>query len=256
MEEWAGAVRYTVPTTTRSPRAAGLFVVWLFVLLASSGCDDSGPKIIDQTWSARYYVSNETPWSLLVRPVSDRFESDRMIQVEAGETAEVGRYAEFLGGPPNPSRDFICFSVFRASDHRLVYQTTWPSNAGWIREDISDYRSEVTLTLVDDDLHHLGVPNSCGTLVGTVRDSLSGKPLYHVRVEVSPHESSWERCARTNERGEYRLTWPDTIPDGKLWVLQQGYRELMLDSLPPLEDLGDRHYRLDLELAPGYQVSR
>ena len=237
----------------RISRSGALAAMTVFILVASTtGCGDDGFRgSIDHSWVATYYVANLSSTHLLIETTGDLYEcwsSTRMVRVDPGETVEVGYYDRFLGGPSEPDREFACMSVYRRPDTLLVCQRAPIRNDEWKSVGDTEFVSEITLTLTNAMLNLSGVENLCTRVTGTVRDAVTHQPLNRACVAYVPDDYSFVPWWCTEGSGEYTLIWPGAIPPGKLWVSCAGYTRVVLSTMPALEDLGDRHYGLDINM--------
>lgn len=226
----------------------------LLLLIILPGCENTGKSpTSDHTWFVDYFVSNESSVDVVVAPkgpLPDRYGIEP-VTVPSGALIKLAYYSAFLAPPPDAGKDFICISVHRASDYLLISQFAPVTNAQWNRVDPRKYHAEFTLVIDDTKLNLNGVPNSCGNLSGTVVDSLTTHPIERVVVSFQRDSSETHDYSRiTDNTGFYSFTWSDTVPFGVVEFLQTGYQPKQFSIPEDVVSLGDRRYRLDVELSP------
>ncbi len=204
-------------------RALIVIVIGLGLLFVTS-CDQETRTTFDQTWFVEYKIANESSVDLIV--VAYGLLVDTTLNefvIDAGDSRTIGEYSEFLGSPPNSSREFSCFKVYNADDMRLVHIVNKVENSLWdIRELRHEYDVEYELVIKDDDLSESSLNCDCNRIEGYVVDLADSAAVESAFVSIDWH--IWERrLAFTDTSGYYRVIWSDQIPIGDMYIGKEGF---------------------------------
>ena len=207
---------------------------------------------VDQTYTAWFFVSNQTSQDLTVDWGLRQWGVARgPMLIPAGGVAEIHKYERFLDPPPDANAEFSCISVYRASDDQLVYQLSPVKNSQWARRGVAEYKVEFMLILTSAQLDTT-LQNRCATLTGVAVDSLSTAPLDNLHVAVTPDDESGDffQAGTGNGTFRYSLMWEGDLPAAGIRFSRRDYTARTYRLPDDATDLGNRHYELNPALVP------
>ena len=126
---------------------------------SSLACRNPTNAYVDQTWIHEWRIVNRTTETLEIS-IQTRHSGEARLTLQPDQEEIVSRYSWFLGPPPDPSRDLMCFSAYDGSGE-LVFHQNPVENAGWNRVDVREYESRMTRALTTQDLSFGGLPETC-----------------------------------------------------------------------------------------------
>ena len=200
---------------------------------------------IDQTISARFFVSNRTSQDVIVEWGLKRASgSYQPVTISAGGHAKLHEYSEFLGAPPDAAVEFSCLSVYRVSDGQMVLQLAPVTDEQWLRLDAENYRTEYILFLTDNKLKP-GVVDACSRLSGVAIDSVTSASLDGLNVSIVDGTDPLGMRMTTGLGNEYSFMWVGDLPEAEIRFFRLGYQARQLRLPDDATDLGDRRYQLN-----------
>ena len=205
---------------------------------------------VNQTRTVLFYVSNQSSqdlivdWGLKATPYYHG-----PVAIPAGATSRIHSYQRFKAPPPDANQEFICISMYRASDERLVHQLAPVTDEQWSQRWVTDTIVEYMLVLTSASLDTT-LLNSCATLTGVAIDSVTSAPLDQLRVTIEEDDGGGYQTSTAFGDTLYIFMWPGALPAADIRFERSRFVTRSFRLPDDATDLGDRHYQLNAVLAP------
>lgn len=222
-------------------------LVALLVGVLAVACSETE---VNQTRTVLFYVANQSSqdlivdWGLKATPYYHG-----PVTIPAGGTTRIHSYQRYQAPPPDANQEFICISMYRASDERLVHQLAPVTDGQWSQRWVTDTIVEYMLVLTSASLDTT-LLNSCATLTGVAIDSVSSTPLDQLRVSVDEDDGGGYQTSTGFGVTRYTFLWPGVMPAADIRFERSGFVPRTFRLPDDATDLGDRYYELNPVLAP------
>ena len=222
-------------------------LVALLVGVLAVACSETE---VNQTRTVLFYVSNQSSqdlvvdWGLKATPYYNG-----PLSIPAGATIRIHSYQRFKAPPPDANQEFICISMYRASDERLVHQLAPVTDEQWSQRWVTDTIVEYTLVLTAASLDTT-LQNICATLTGVAIYSVTSTPLDQLRVTIEEDDGGGYQTSTAFGDTLYIFMWPGALPAADIRFERSRFVTRSFRLPDDATDLGDRHYQLNAVLAP------